>query len=66
MARNYQVSREAQMRANKKYDAENTVQINLKLNLNTDADILQKLNEVDNRQGYIKDLIRKDIKDSRV
>ena len=66
MARNYQVSREAQLRANKKYDAENTVQIHLKLNLNTDADVLQKLDEVDNRQGYIKGLIRKDIEDSRV
>ena len=31
------------------------------LNRKTDADILQKLSEVENKQGYIKDLIRKDI-----
>lgn len=46
-----------------KYDAKATRQIRLKLNLNSDADILAKLDAVDNKQGYIKDLIRKDIKD---
>jgi hypothetical protein len=33
----------------------------LKLNLKTDADILEKLESVGNRQGYIKELIRKDL-----
>ena len=49
--------------AQMKYDAKATRQIRLKLNLNSDADILAKLDAVDNKQGYIKDLIRKDIKD---
>lgn len=31
------------------------------LNRKTDADILQKLSEVESKQGYIKELIRKDI-----
>lgn len=45
----------------KKYQKENTKQIGLVLNLNTDADILQRLAEVPNKQGYIKELIRTDI-----
>lgn len=44
-----------------RYDKQNTRQIRLKLNLKTDADILEKLSEVDNKQGYIKSLIRADI-----
>lgn len=51
----------AQIRAVAKYDAENTKQVILKLNLKTDADILQRLEEVDSKQGYIKDLIRRDM-----
>lgn len=53
---------EAQKRAQAKYDAANTKQIKLKLNLKEDADILAKLDSVSNKQGYIKDLIRADIK----
>ena len=53
---------DAQKRAVAKYDAENTVQIKLKLNTRTDADIIQRLSEVDNKQGYIKGLIREDIR----
>lgn len=52
---------EAQMRAQTKYDAENTVQIHLKLNRKTDADILERLDQVESKQGYIKELIRKDV-----
>lgn len=52
---------EAKRKANAKYDASNTIQIKMKLNRNTDADILKKLDEVASKQGYIKELIRKDI-----
>ncbi len=52
---------EARIRANAKYDEANTRQIRLKLNLKHDADILAKLDEVENKQGYIKALIRADI-----
>ena len=45
-----------------KYDANNTKQIKLKLNKKTDKDILDKLNQTGNKQGYIKNLIRADIK----
>lgn len=47
--------------AQEKYKKNTIKQISLQLNLNTDKDILQKLNEVSNKQGYIKELIRKDI-----
>ena len=52
---------EARKRANRKYDKENTRQITIKLNLNTDADILDWLSRVENRQGYLKRLIREDM-----
>ncbi len=53
---------EAKRRAIKKYDAKTTRQIHLKLNINTDADILEHLDQQENVQGYIKDLIRKDMR----
>lgn len=44
-----------------RYDAQHTRQIVLKLNRRTDAEILRKLDEQPNKQGYIKQLIRADI-----
>ena len=54
--------RESQLRANAKYDKNNTKGLYLKLNKNTDIDIIKHLSEQDNKQGYIKLLIRDDIK----
>ena len=48
---------DAQLRAQTKYDAENTVQIHLKLNRGTDADILAWL-EGKLKQTVIKEAIR--------
>lgn len=56
---------EAQLRAQDRYDKANTQKIVLKLNKRTDADILEKLEDVGNKQGYIKKLIRQDIERSR-
>ena len=53
---------EAQKRAVLKYDAANTTQIHLKLNNKTDADVLAWLTQQENVQGYIKQLIRDDMK----
>ena len=53
---------EAQKRAKNKYNKANTKQVILRLNLKTDADVLEKLEEVESKQGYIKELIRKDLK----
>jgi hypothetical protein len=44
-----------------RYDKEHCRGIYLKLNLRTDADVLEKLDSVPNKQGYIKELIRRDI-----
>lgn len=51
----------AQLKATAKYQAANTKAYVIRLNLNTDADIIQKLEQVDNKQGYIKSLIRSDL-----
>ena len=52
---------EAQIRANNKFNKANTKMVSLRLNYNTDADIIKKLDEVQSKMGYIKELIRKDI-----
>lgn len=53
---------EAQIKAQAKYDAENTRQVHLKLNRRIDRDVLEKLDSVANKQGYIKELIRADLR----
>lgn len=53
---------EAQLKAVRKYDAKNTKQLHFKLNIKTDADILDWLEKQENVQGYIKQLIRQDMK----
>ena len=56
-------STEAQIRASRKYDKENTKSILLKLNKKTDADILEHLDNLQghSKMGYIKELIRHSI-----
>lgn len=44
-----------------KYNKKATVQVPIRLNKNTDADILAKLETVESKQGYIKALIRRDM-----
>ena len=54
-----------QRRVEARYKAENIIAVAMKLNLKTDADILQRLDEVSSeeggKQGYVKALIRIDI-----
>lgn len=45
--------------AQARYDAKNTRQIKMKLNLKTDADILAWLDQQESKQGAIKQAIRK-------
>jgi hypothetical protein len=49
----------------KEYDRKNCRQLCLKLNRRTDADILAVLDQLENKQGYIKALIRADIERSK-
>nr|DAS37231.1 MAG TPA: hypothetical protein [Caudoviricetes sp.] len=51
----------AQSRASAKYDKAHTKGVYLKLNLETDKDIIEYLKDVDNVQGLIKELIRRHI-----
>ena len=53
---------QAQREASARYDADNTKAVKLKLNIKTDADILAWLSKQPNKQGYIKSLIREDMK----
>jgi hypothetical protein len=53
---------DAQKKASAKYDAANTMQFKIKLNKTTDAEIIEHLKSLDNKQGYIKNLILQDIK----
>ena len=53
------------MTPQEKYDKANTVRIcGLKLNIKNDIEIINKLKSQSNKQGYIKDLIKKDIQNS--
>lgn len=51
----------ATTRASAHYHKQRGVQVHLWLHDINDADILKRLNEVGNKQGYIKSLIRDDI-----
>ena len=57
-----QMTTDARKRANAKYDAANTKRITVKLNFNTDADILTWLEQHDKAQTAIKAAIREQIK----
>lgn len=63
------VTTEAQRRAKKKYDKATAKGIYLKLNIYSDADILEHLESIGpdkgGKQGYIKSLIRQDMKQSK-
>lgn len=47
--------------AKARWDKENTVMVTLKLNKRTDAEIIEKLNSVEYKQRYIKELIKADM-----
>lgn len=51
----------ARLRANAKYDRAHTQTYAIKVNKNTEPEIFEKLENENNRAGYIKGLIRKDI-----
>ena len=55
-------TREARRRAEKKYQAENTKLLQIRLNFRTDQDILDKLSTEESMSGYVKRLIREDIR----
>ena len=52
---------EKKMTPQQKYDKENTKTYAVKVMKDTEPDIYEKLESIDNKAGYIKKLIRKDI-----
>jgi len=52
---------EAQRRASTRYNKTNTTQVLLRLNLNTERDIIEALEAQESKAGYIKRLIREDM-----
>ena len=58
------MSTEAQKKASANYAKKMTKCVNLALNKKTDADIIEKLDSVDSKMGYIKKLIREDIENA--
>lgn len=56
---------ESQKRAQKRYDDRTAKRFSLKLNVETDADILRRFEEEGSIQTYIKRLIREDIRRER-
>lgn len=55
------MTREEQRRKTEEWQKKNIRRVVVKLNLSRDADILDRINNCDNVQGYIKRLIREDI-----
>jgi len=53
---------EAQKRATRKYQARTQVELNLKMNKETEQDIIDWLNRQESKRGAVKALIRKEIK----
>ena len=51
----------AKIQAVDRFNKEKTKCVLLRLNLRTDKDILEKLDSVPSKMGYIKELIRADI-----
>ena len=47
--------------ATQEYDKKNTTRVSIKLNNKTDADIIEKLETVENVQGFIKAIIRNEM-----
>ena len=56
----------SKIKYNAKYDKNNTTRVSIKLNNNTDSDILEFLESVENKQGLIKELLRKEIKSRKI
>ena len=55
----------AQKRARAKYEREKTKQYKIRLSTISDADMIAYLDNLDNRQGRLKELIRADMSHSQ-
>lgn len=53
---------EAKKKSENRWQKENIIRVTVKLYKNTDADLIDYLSDMKNRNGYIKQLIREDMK----
>lgn len=53
---------DAKRKSENRWQKENITRVVLKLYKNTDADLIEYLGDMENRNGYIKQLIRDDMK----
>lgn len=52
---------QAKLEAIERYNKANTTTICIRLNKNTDSDVIEALEKSENKSGYIKELIRRDL-----
>jgi len=52
----------AKIAANARYNEKNVIQVKFGFNKKTDSDIIEHLQKKENKQKYIKELVRSDIK----
>lgn len=55
---------EAQKRAKKRYDRLRTKQYVMRLRIGADADVIEKLDSVPSKTEFIRELVRRDIRES--
>ena len=55
-----------QTKASAKYIKNNVKRIVLNLNINTDHNIIEYMDGIENKQGYLKSLIKKDMEEKRM
>lgn len=55
-----------QTKASAKYIKNNVKRIVLNLNINTDQNIIEYMDGIENKQGYLKSLIKKDMEEKRM
>lgn len=56
---------DAQRRASRKYDQANTKNYPIKINRKTESEIFNHLERCENVNGYIKELIKQDMKNAK-
>lgn len=61
MMASWGITSESQVKAQARYDRQNTVKFSLKFNLRTDQDVIQWMRKQKSMQGSIKQLIRDEI-----
>ena len=49
----------------KKYRKKNVLHVGIDFNRNTEPDLVEKMEAVENRSGYVKGLVRRDIEQSK-